>query len=381
MNLIDSKSHRQIFFGVWQAKDKIFNNRKDALLYASKNGCPDLRWLWHDNIWKSFNTDLLGKTSLSELYRLRAQQLRDKYDYLILSYSGGADSHNVLMSFINNNIKLDQIFVHMPFKIINSSLHDPNNTDTRARNLMSEWDYVIEPTLKQLATSHPNIKIEVSDWTDNITESLFKHDLSPETTDVWGIGNLARSINYSKTGIEKLNQGLSVATIFGADKPNVSKYKNKAYMSFTDRAILLTSYATGVGEAFYNTPDLPDLAFEMAYQVYLFYKLNPHFDSFIWSPNRVHNFDAVLAFNNAIAKKICYSDTWDFTKFQAEKPIQSGIGKDRDYFIYESPEFKQICDSWNYHFAGFLDGIDKKYIGTDNQTNKIRSPGYYLGDF
>ena len=38
-----------------------------------------------------------------------AQQLREKYDYIVLAYSGGADSCNVLNSFLDNGIPIDDI--------------------------------------------------------------------------------------------------------------------------------------------------------------------------------------------------------------------------------------------------------------------------------
>ena len=46
---------------------------------------------------------------LSEYYRRRAQQIRDKYDYVVLLYSGGPDSNNILHAFVHNGIKIDEI--------------------------------------------------------------------------------------------------------------------------------------------------------------------------------------------------------------------------------------------------------------------------------
>ena len=367
------------FYGQWKVNNELFDVRRDALLHASKHGCPDIRWVWYNDIWEKFDISLLGTISLDELYKRRAQQLREKYDYLILSYSGGSDSHNVLMSFINNNIKLDQIFVHMPFSIINSSKHNPNTKDNTARNLMSEWNYVIEPTLKELARTHPEIKIELSDWTTQIKEDIFKKDISLNSTNVWGMGNLARSLDFSNIGQSQIDKGKTVATIYGADKPNVGKVGDKVYMYFVDRPMLLTVNNDYPTEMFYKTPDFPELAYEMAYQVYLYFKANIHLQKFIWHEGMATDFDSTLSINNAIAKTVCYAKTWDFKKFQAEKPMQLGIGKDRDWYVYELPEFQRKQQAWNYHYADFFHGIDKKYLGVDNQFMKLRSAGFFLG--
>lgn len=47
--------------------------------------------------------------SLDELYKLRAQEIRDSYERVILCLSGGIDSRNVLETFYYNNIHIDEI--------------------------------------------------------------------------------------------------------------------------------------------------------------------------------------------------------------------------------------------------------------------------------
>jgi hypothetical protein len=133
-------------------------------------------------------------------------------------------------------------------------------------------------------------------------------------------------------------------------------------------------------ELFYWTPDMPALAYEMAYQVYSYFKMNVHLQKFMWQKDMIIDFDTVLSLNDSIAKTVCYSNSWDFCKFQAEKPIQSGIGKDRDWYIYELPKFQKEREAWEYHYFDFYKGVDSKYLGKDNQSNKIITKGFYLGN-
>ena len=49
------------------------------------------------------------KESWEELLRQRALQIRQHYDYVRLWYSGGADSHTVLLTYLKNKIPLDEI--------------------------------------------------------------------------------------------------------------------------------------------------------------------------------------------------------------------------------------------------------------------------------
>ena len=368
-------------WGHWLVVDKIFHVKRDALLYASIVGCPEVTWHWHDDVFKSFDRSKLGTVPLNSLYKQRAQQLRDEYDYLILYYSGGADSHNILMTFINNNIKLDRIYVNWPGKTVNKGLYTPNSIDKSARNLLSEWDLVIEPTLKWLSMSHPEIPIEIGDWTEQLSEKYYTDDVYLKAGGYWSAGALLRNLNSSTLGIKKCDQGLRVASIFGFEKPHLELDNNgNVAMFFHDIAYQISSNSVGTFEPFYWTPSLPQLPFEMAWQMFLYFKHNPASRGFMWRDPMIIDRNTVTHINNRIAKLVCYSDTWDFNKFQAEKP--STITRtDRDFWLYENPEFDRIVQSWNYHYTGFLDGINSKYLGDVTHFKTLRSVRYYLGRF
>jgi hypothetical protein len=371
-------------FGVWAVNNQLFYSKRNALINASNNGCPEVTWHWHDDVWKNFNIEKLGKRSLTALYRERAQHLRDSYDYLILSYSGGADSHNILMSFLDNNIKLDQIFVQQPFMYLDSSKHKPNTTDKTARNLVSEWDYCIKPTLEYLAQHHPEIKIEVSDWSKRITKSYYNEDtfLNARGSN-HGAGTMARNLNNSTMALNEFDKGKKVASIYGFDKPMLAlgKDKKRVHMYFGDTTMTLASNYVGSFEPFYWTPSLPELPFEMAFQVFLYYKLNPNLQELLLQHDMKHTHDVVNSMLREVTLKVCYSDTWDFRKFQADKPFSVGSRTDRDFFIYEYSNFEKPVNIWEYHLTDFYKEINKKYLATDNFMKQIRTNYYYIGSF
>jgi hypothetical protein len=371
------------YFGTWTATGKSFQNKRNALLWASNNGCPPVSWTWHDATWKNFDRNKLGKQSLSHLYRERAQQLRDTYDYLILSYSGGSDSHNILLAFLDNNIKLDQIFVHQPFSYINSTYHTPNTQDTTSRNMISEWDYCVKPTLEYVARVHPEIKIELSNWMDNIVESYFANEdtfLNAGGSNN-GMGPMARNLDYSKLGLSALGQDKTIATIYGSDKPLLwlDEQSKHVSMIFTDIPMSHGTNAVGTFEPFYWSEKLPDLIFEMAYQVYLYYQANPHLQQYMWSKKSNVTDNVIAQMNHDIAKRVCYDTTWDFNKFQSDKPKLSGLRQDRDFFVYEFSDYQRAKDTWRYHQEGFYQGINKKYINDGGNIKVIHSNLYYLG--
>jgi hypothetical protein len=132
--------------GFWQVGATKFKNKFQALVFATDTN-QEVSYIYFDQIWNNFDRSLLGKVSLKKLYQQRAQQIRDSYDYLILYFSGGADSYNVLRSFIDNGIKLDEVCVKWPMAAIKSQVYKANTLDTSARNTLSEWDFAIKPVL------------------------------------------------------------------------------------------------------------------------------------------------------------------------------------------------------------------------------------------
>jgi hypothetical protein len=370
-------------WGTWVVGDKTFYKKLDALKFASSINSR-VYYRYYNKIWENFDRTKLGKISLLELYRLRAQQLRDKYDHLTLFYSGGADSHNALHTFLVNNIKLDHIVVNWPKKALNNpEVYTPNIVDTSSKNILSEWDYCIVPTLKYLGQNHPEIEIEVIDWSENLTEKFYVDDNYIKSNLYYGVGSIPRNLTLSKIAQSKLESGKKVASVYGFDKPHLFLHDDglSVSMFFHDAAFQTASNCIGAFEPFYWTPDLPELPFEMAYVNLQWYDRNPDQRRYLRShPMRVSR-EVTNEFNNDLCRQICYPYSWDINKFQSGKPW-NGARRDRDFWIYESKnELSRIVQAWEYNYRGFLDGINSNFFDESGGFNPIRSQMFYLGRF
>ena len=146
--------------GYYKSGEQKFANKHQALLHATANSIQEVTYHWFDDVFDNFDRSKVGTYSLNELYLKRALQLRESYDYLILNYSGGADSWNILKLFLDNNIKLEHIMVSWPISAVNAGLYTPSKKDVSARNFMSEWDFTMKPDLDWIAANYPEIKIE-----------------------------------------------------------------------------------------------------------------------------------------------------------------------------------------------------------------------------
>jgi hypothetical protein len=149
-------------------------------------------------------------------------------------------------------------------------------------------------------------------------------------------------------------------------------------MYFTDITFHIASNSVGAFEPFYWSPSMPELPFEMAYQMFLFYKENPSAQQYMWREPLAHHRNTIVEYNNELTKRICYKDTWDLNKFQAGKPT-TAARTDRDFWLYENPEFERTIDAWKYHYNGLLDGINNSYHGEGASLKSSRTPAFTIG--
>ena len=92
--------------GFYQVGQKKFYSKALAIMESQQSGIyPEFNF--NDQKFSTYNWGKEPEQSLQEIYRKRALQLREKYDYLVLSYSSGSDSTNILHSFLFNGIKID----------------------------------------------------------------------------------------------------------------------------------------------------------------------------------------------------------------------------------------------------------------------------------
>jgi hypothetical protein len=89
----------------YQVGPKQFQSKILAITESTVSGQP-VEFIFNDQLYSKFNWTVEPDLTLEQLYAARAWELRNKYDYLVLHFSGGADSTNILETFIKNNIFL-----------------------------------------------------------------------------------------------------------------------------------------------------------------------------------------------------------------------------------------------------------------------------------
>lgn len=352
--------------GYWQVKDKKFINKHQALLYANEDRSL-VQYIYFDQVWQNFDRSLLGKFTLKELYKQRAQQLRDKYDYLILYFSGGADSYNALRSFVDNGIKIDEVCVKWCNATLEShtEIYRPNQIEQSSYNYLSEWDLAIKPVLEWLGQHHPNVKIQVVDWFKD--RKLIRPEEVFNTVNHWHDVEVNSLAIWSPSEDALLEKGLTVGSIYGVDKPCTYLENGTGYMYFPDGATTMgTPNPKNVfgTEYFYWSPSFPILTFEMANVAINAFKTDPELAACAITNENRNNRQFLITAWQVQQKKLRHIlyDNWT-DRFQAFKPMTPDRS-DKHWWIYKHPELVRYKEEFNDMLAQHIKQLDgSQYLG------------------
>ena len=254
--------------GVYRVGDLKFYSKLEAIKMHTKTGIH-LHWDFNEPVFSSYDWTTEPAESLLDLYRQRAQQLREKYDYIILAYSGGADSQNILDCFVNNNIKIDELVSFINYEA----------TGDKDNFLNAEAYRVSIPTAERLKSKHPWIKHRVLDLTKIILD-LFKQK---ETLFSWvyEVNNFFNPNCVARAGLplkikewsDIIYSGKKLCVLWGMEKPRVCQINGKfvfRFLDFIDNAATVKSIANQqpyTDELFYWTPDLPKIVIKQAHLI------------------------------------------------------------------------------------------------------------------
>ncbi|NBP57224.1 hypothetical protein EBU71_11960 [bacterium] len=354
--------------GFWETNGKIFINKYQALLEATRTK-SNVYFKFFPDVWDNFDVRQCGKRTLNELYKLRAEQLRDKYDYLILYFSGGADSHNVLRSFIDNDIRLDEVCVKWPKTILNNyNIYEPSY-DNSSYNYLSEWDYAIKPVLDEIKLSHPHIKITIVDWFED-PNSIGNSDIF-STVNHWHDIEISSLAVWSPSERDLVEKGKKVGSIYGIDKPKIFfDNEENVKMFFIDSAVTMgTPNPINVFgcEYFYWTPDMPELAIEAAIvSAKYILSTNDIFDRLAFTNTKKDKVPWML--NSARQaqetelRHVLYT-TWT-NRFQANKPVFFDR-RDKCWWLFTNKELNKFKNGYKDMFRLHAKEIDDRLFFDD----------------
>lgn len=348
--------------GYYQVGDRFFIWKMLAYSEAARTR-QKVIWHFHDEVWQSTDWKHQPALSLPALYRVRAEQLRQKYDYIILAWSGGADSTTILDTFLLNDIRLDEVVVTWAVKV-SYGRYSKSARDTSAENFGSEWDYAIRPRLEWMHQNRPDIRVTVADWSDDMivdddSENLLK------VTSAYNYTGFLRGREIDKIVTERSVGSSRVGLVLGIE-PAKTEIINDQYLAtfFVD---WFSENRTSIGpdgtpkhvEFFYWTPDLPEICVAQCHELLRFLRTYPLMKQYL-ARTTVGRDGSYTEFHagqgglepDRLIKKVLFYPNYDARTFQAKKNLNHFRANQYDW-LYSNPHFQEL----NHIYGGVVNSF------------------------
>jgi hypothetical protein len=300
--------------GFWLVDDEIVFSKVKSILLAQQKNTSDIRYYYHDHVYSSVDWKVEPTQSLQQLYAERAKQLREKYDYIVLLYSGGSDSSNALKTFLNNNIKLDEVACWY-------TSYDEQNNPT---NL--EIIHAASGMLEKLHNEHDILvtKIDERPYFESINIKSDEWILSAEPNLTTAQLNKLKLLYGNKNWSNLADSGKSIGLIVGLEKPRIYYENGKWMAGFIDvvNAWNFEHWHTNRShitlEPFYISPNFPSITVKQSHLVKNYINLTYSKEFIQKNFTNDGNYNQELYFK--IVRNVVYP-YWDDTTFS--------IGKDK----------------------------------------------------
>jgi hypothetical protein len=347
-----------------------FDSKILAIKYA-KAKKQSVKFYYYDHIYKNLDWTQEPAQSLPGLYKEQALRIRDNYDYIILCYSGGYDSTNILETFYYNNIKLDKIISVGAFSKDSSFGVDENHNGEIYHNV---YPYIKELGLESIFETYDYTKL--FDKLDNLSITEYGSEWFHKTGSWFSPHNwFWRDIH--KFVIPKSIVGKRVAIIFGKDKPNLFYSQECADRYNMERGQLNCFYfrdtpVNAYGNV-YNTLeyDLINFYWDPAFPQILLKQVN------ILANYYQNSISKISSYNRVSDSQIIGNSTVSNLVYSLKKPIlfkspksPSNILSLRDQYVKNSKD----SDLYKFYFSGINNLA--KVIDIDNELPPIKSIYY-----
>jgi hypothetical protein len=353
---VDSKTPFDCFAhnGYYIVDGKIFKHKVYAMQEATrKNLKPaDIAWVFNDDVYSKIDWKVSNGLPLTEYYRQRALQLRAKYDYLILAFSGGGDSTNVLDSFVLNGIHIDEVVSWWPRSQAAGDYRP--SLDPDVKNFRSEYDYLVEPKLKWLEKVAPNVKITVCDNIKDLSPEEPADDLVEITTNHCWTG-IQRYRAIDDVYFERQKKHKNCAVIMGVNPPFPVVIRRHFFVVFwefdtnTQYCSDLTNRGMRNVEFFYSTPDMPLMVRAQAHALLENLRANPQYANIVFkwamSTNETSEFKEMNKQNFELQRRWIKSviyPTYSTQALQINKHDSPIYRPDWFSWFYDNPHAKEI---------------------------------------
>lgn len=341
-------------FGIYEAMGCKMLQKLDAFYTTVPHGHVP-HWNFNEEVFNKFSWTVEPVESLNELYRQRAEQIRSKYECVILSWSGGVDSQNIAESFVNNNLRIDEL-VHR----YSGNMLDPTNKDPLTGNLSNELLWAVPSQLAKLQQKQPDIKLTAWDWQKEIVD-FWANNPDEDTTIHYPSTN--GHVKHKILELVKADISKSTAIVYGLDKPRVIFQNNNFYMVFLD--IIMHTQTTCIDfknqattEIFYWAPESAKMLIKQGHVIKNWFKQHPEF-RWLLNPEPPN-----LELYNKIINPLIYTNHNE-NLWQSKKPTDVFACEPESWFINNTDH--TATKNWKNAREYRSSEVKKMYQTSDHQ--------------
>ena len=315
--------------GYYICDEKEFDSKIRACLHSVESHKP-VKWIFNNDVFKTFDWTIEPEETLDQLYDKRARQLREDYDYLILSYSGGSDSNNILEAFRRQKLIIDEVIVNTMTKASSKAMVvDVSNKD--AYNApQAEHDLHTVQRLQYIKKKMPKTKITVVDLSDFLFESLEKAGDASWVLDKREGLNPAGMTRFNYLHFsdvrKQFDKDKRIGIMVGIEKPRTMIFQGRFQMMFADRstnmitvAEHLKDYPNSTIEFFYWAPECVPMLIKQGHVIKRWLEAFPENQKF-WVREQAMRSKIFREIHDPMLRQVLYT-TWDERWFQSKKAV------------------------------------------------------------
>ena len=253
-------------FGFYTVGERKTYSRMEAQQY-SKLHQRQIHWNFNDEIFSKCDFTKEPTSTLSELYTTRCHQIRNAYDYVVIFYSGGNDSDNILQHWLKSGCKLDEV----------ATMWSYEGTKDKQSYSDIEQTKVVIPKITELQKQY-DFKFRLVDRTHHILDYIQRESESLIYNSNFNISPHSSSKSQLRERVKEwrdiIDSGKKLCFVWGIDKIHLQQRGDLVGVTFEDTMdSVLTPYVQRkftdgwYDELFYWTPDLPSLIIKQAHVI------------------------------------------------------------------------------------------------------------------
>jgi len=373
--------------GYYSCNNLYFTSKIQACVYSTTIKMP-IKWHFNDEVFDNYPWHIEPEENLDELYNKRAREIREKYDYVMLAFSGGGDSNNVLESFLRQGLFIDEVVTNVMADCNSVTILDPNIIENW--NEAAEFKFQTLPRLEYVKKVSPRTKITILDLSTYVLKFFNEQkdeswlNFTKERLNVSGL--LRHNFIHFNEVRKQFDKGKKIAMVLGIEKPRTFIDRDGIFhMALNDQAVniattqeFMTDYSNAYIENFYWHPSCAPIIAKQTHVIKKFLEKTPSMIP-IWTPSISGDYlKTFRSVHERVLRPLLYS-TWHSSYWQANKSTLDWYSEIDNWFLKDFKNSKEY-GIWDAGLR-YVKENAKDYIKADEKNSRNIGLKSFVKDF